>query len=356
MSDHDLREGLRDILARIAPGTALRDALERIVQQGNGALVVLGAGPEVEAITTGGFRLDDAAFSPAKLAELAKMDGGIILDDDASHILRANAHLLPDASVTTVETGARFRTAERVAKGTSKPVLAVSEERNVVTVFFGDEKRELQSPAQLLGRINQDLQTLERFRRQVNEVEERLTRLEVQDQVTLRDAIYVLQRTELVRRIGHQVEGAAVGLGAEGGLVDLQHADLVFGVEQLRDLVARDYVRGGKRGVATALKALESLPRSDLYEPKRLCAVLGLDDPNTFARPLGYRLVSGVPRLPDTVQEELVRHFRDIQKLMLASVADLNAVSGVGEARALGLRRYFDRLQHQVALSDIPDL
>ena len=347
---------LLEVLARIAPGTTLRNALERIVQHGNGALVVLGTGPEVESITTGGFKLADASFSSAKLAELAKMDGGIILDDDYHNILRANAHLLPNPAVTTVETGARFRTAERVAKETGKPVVAVSEERNVVTVFFGSEKRELQSPSQLLGRINQDLQTLERFRRQLNQAEERLTRLEVLDQVTLRDAIAVLQRTELVRRIGEQIASAAVALGDEGGLVDLQHTDLVIGVEALRNLVTRDYVRGGKRGATAALTALETLARSDLYDPERLCSVLGLDHPDTDARPLGFRLVSGVPRLPLSVQEGLVKHFKDFQKLILATAEDLSAVSGVGGTRALELRRYFDRLAQKVALSEIPDL
>ena len=130
---------LLDVLVTIAPGTMLRDALERIVQHGTGALVVLGTGPEVENITSGGFKLDDAEFTPAKLAELAKMDGGIILDDACEYILWANAHLLPSPSVVTVETGARFRTAERVAKETGKPIVAVSEERSVVTVFFGDD-------------------------------------------------------------------------------------------------------------------------------------------------------------------------------------------------------------------------
>ena len=349
-------QSLLDVLARIAPGTTIRNALERIVQHGNGALVVMGTSPEVEGITTGGFKLADAAFTSAKLAELAKMDGGIIVDDACEQILWANAHLLPNPAVATSETGSRFRTAERVAKETGKPVVAVSEERNVVTVFFQEEKRELQSPSQLLGRINQDLQTLERFRRQLDEAVAELTRLEVLDQVTLRDAISVLQRAELVRRIGNQVAGAAVALGDEGGLVDLQHTDLVIGVDQLRDLVVRDYVRGGKRGATAALKALEALPRSDLYVPERLASVVGLAHPDTEARAFGFRLVRGVPRLPTAVQEALVKHFRDFQKMILASAEDLSAVAGVGETRALELRRYFDRLHQQVLLSDLADL
>ena len=41
--------GLLELLARLAPGTPLRQGLERIIQQGSGALVVLGAGWHVTA-------------------------------------------------------------------------------------------------------------------------------------------------------------------------------------------------------------------------------------------------------------------------------------------------------------------
>ena len=60
-----------------------------------GALIVVGDGPEVLNICSGGFLLD-AAFSPQRLSELAKMDGAIILAADASRIARANVHLVPE--------------------------------------------------------------------------------------------------------------------------------------------------------------------------------------------------------------------------------------------------------------------
>ena len=141
-----------EVLSRIAPGTALRNAVERIVQQGNGALVVIGSGPEVESVAAGGFMLRDTGFTPARLAELAKMDGAIILDDDGRRILRANAHLLPDPAISTDETGARFRTAERMARMTDRPVLAISEERGQGILFYGDRKQRLRSLSELLVR------------------------------------------------------------------------------------------------------------------------------------------------------------------------------------------------------------
>src|SRR5881398_2718661 len=69
---------LLDALAAVAPGEPLRDGLDRILQASMGALIVVGDGPEVLNICSGGFLLD-AAFSPQRVSELAKMDGAIIL-------------------------------------------------------------------------------------------------------------------------------------------------------------------------------------------------------------------------------------------------------------------------------------
>src|ERR1700745_3576959 len=104
-----------EALAAVAPGRPLREGLDRILQANMGALIVVGDGPEVLAICSGGFLLD-APFSPQRLSELAKMDGAIILDSRAQHLSRANVPLVPDPSVPTNETGTRHRTAERVAR------------------------------------------------------------------------------------------------------------------------------------------------------------------------------------------------------------------------------------------------
>jgi diadenylate cyclase len=218
-----------------------------------------------------------------------------------------------------------------------------------------DLKRELESPRDLTAKINQQLQTLERFRRRLDDAEIRLTRLEVADLVTVRSVVSLLQRAELVRRIGEQIAEDSVGLGQEGGIVGLQHTDLVQGADGLRDLVVRDYVKGARK-VTAALKRLEAIARDDLYAAEKVATALGLEHPDTSVRPLGYRMLSNVPRLPSTVQEALVRHFKDLQKMVVASVEELDEVNGVGGTRALELRHYFDRQRESAALSDLGGL
>ena len=208
---------LTDALAMVAPGSPLRDGLDRILQGNRGALIVVGDGPEVLAICSGGFLLD-AEFSPQRLSELAKMDGAIILAADASRIARANVHLVPNPNVPTSETGTRHRTAERVARSINVPVISVSEDMSVIAVYHGTTKHPLELSARLLNRANQAIQTLERYKNRLDAVSGSLSALEVEDLVTVREVVTVLQRTEMVRRIAEEIHGYILELGADGRL------------------------------------------------------------------------------------------------------------------------------------------
>lgn len=279
-----------EVLSRVAPGTGIRVAVDRIIRQGNGALVVIGSGPRIERIAAGGFELRNTPFTPAMVAELAKMDGAIILDGEATRILRANVHMLPDPAISTDETGARFRTAERLARSTGCPVIAVSEERRQGIVFYGDRKQPLQSAAELMLLINQELHTLERFRGRLAEAEEELDELEVSGRVTIGAALTVLQRAELMRRIGIRVETLAVGLGEERQMVELQLSDIMEGVTELGGRVSHNYFwdRGDLGTEGT--EVLRSRSLQDLHDTERLCRTLGIGPADARIDPVGRRL------------------------------------------------------------------
>src|ERR1044072_7734940 len=147
---------MRATLSQIAPGTALRDGLERILRGRTGALIVLGHDRTVESISTGGFALD-VPFSATGLRELAKMDGGIIMDRDASRILRAAVPLMPDPSIETDESGTRHRTADRVARQTGLPVVSVSQSMQIIAVYVGGIRHVLEETGAILSRANQAL-------------------------------------------------------------------------------------------------------------------------------------------------------------------------------------------------------
>jgi diadenylate cyclase len=336
-----------DIRRRFAPGTPLRDAVDLILRQGTGALVIIGSGPDVDAVCSGGFFLEDARFTAQRLAELAKMDGGIVIDESAELILRANVHFIPDSSIATIETGTRFRTAERLARQTSFPILSISEEgRSIAIVFSGPDRYELRRPTQLLAQANQTLNSIERLRRRLQETEDRLTRLEVDDVVTVRDVAMLLQRAALVHRLSEQVDDLVIELGGEAQLISIQARDLIDGVDMLAEHVFADYAkrRRSPKARTTVFDRLDTISTEDLFDASGVAAALGMDSLDTPVRPRGVRALAGIPRLPESVKEALLSHFRSLRKMLAASVDDLDNVEGIGTARAEQLRAYLDRI------------
>ena len=345
-SDDEL---LRATLAAVAPGTELRDGLERILRGRTGALIVLGNDKVVEAMSTGGFPLD-IEFSSTRLRELAKMDGAIVLDRDGSRILRAATQLLPDPSIETNESGTRHRTAERVAKQTGFPVVSVSQSMQIVALYVDGRRHVLEESSAILSRANQALQTLERYKSRLDEVTGTLSALEIEDLVTVRDVASVLRRLEMVRRISEEIDSYVIELGTDGRLLTLQLEELTGGLGNDRELVIRDYLEaahnsGTVEQVLADLMELTSIELLDLAAgAKAVGFAVGGDALDAAASPRGYRLLTKVPRLPGAIVERLVDHFENLQKLLSANLEDLMAVEGVGEGRARAVREGLSRL------------
>jgi diadenylate cyclase len=348
-STSDVETLLRTAIRQVAPGTVLRDGLERILRGRTGGLVVLGHDRTVEAMASGGFSLD-VDFSAQRLRELAKMDGAVICDRDATKLLRAAVQLLPDPSIPTDEQGTRHRTADRVAKQTGFPVVSVSKSMNTIALYIGGRRYVLEDSGQILARANQALATLERYKMRLDEVSGTLSALEIEDLVTVRDVASVAQRLEMVRRIASEIYDYLIELGTDGRLLSLQLDELVGGVDTDRLLVVRDYAPVGRKakGVEHALSELDALSATDLLDLMNVARALGfasaddvLDSP---VSPRGFRLLARVPRLPEVVNDRLIGHFGGLQKLLAASIDDLQAVEGVGEARARTIREGLSRL------------
>ena len=338
-TDDTLR--LRETLASIAPGTPLRDGLERILRGRTGALIVIGRDRVVDGISTGGFELD-VPFTATGLRELAKMDGAIIVDAHLNRIIRAAVHLMPDHTIPSEETGTRHRTADRVAKQTGFPVISVSQSMQIIAAYVGETRHVLEA-------------TLERYKLRLDEVSSTLSALEIEDLVTVRDVAVVAQRLEMVTRIAREIEDYVLELGTDGRLLSLQLEELVTGVDSERELVVRDYLPDAHPldDPAELLETMAALSPTDLVDPAAVARVLGLgtgDHLDGAVAPRGYRLLAKVPRLPGTVVDRLVEHFGTLQKLLSAGVDDLQAVEGVGELRARSVREGLSRLAESTIL------
>ena len=342
---------LRSALQDIAPGTPLREGLERIQRSHTGGLIVLGVSPELEEMCSGGFDLD-IEFTASRLRELCKMDGAVIIDPTDWRIRKANVQLFPDQSIPTDESGMRHRTAQRTAYQTHLPVLSVSASMRLISIYVGKYHHIVEEPEALLSRANLAVDTLDRYSQRLDEVLQTLTILEMRDSATVRDVATVMQRMEMIRRITSEINEYLEELGSEGRLLALQVDDLVRGSGSERALVLRDYTRDAS-AVSTAEAALSELASDRLVDLAAIANVLGLGvyDPTDLDRtiqPRGVRALSLVPRLPWNVIKDITSHWENVADLREATVEDLQQIEGIGPYRAKLIR---ETLENQFSMA-----
>src|SRR5256886_5716674 len=335
-------------VARIAPGTELRQAIDDIIRSKEGALIVIGEPNDLAFLFSGGMRLDQP-FTPQFLYELAKMDGAIMVNTSVTKIAYANVQLMPDPTIPSNETGTRHRTAERVAKQTEALVISISQQRETVTVFVGQSRYQLEPIADVLAKTNQALATLETYRTRLEQVLTRLTALEFQNAVMLDDVLVTVQRAELTTRMAEEIERACVELGEEGRLIRMQLEELVADVPDEKGALVYDYhADGGAERTREGLGALAAIPYDQLLEFE-LLAVLGYPasvkplDPSVAPR--GYRVLSHIPRLREGVIRRVITALDGLDAIVRATQRDLEEVDGVGAVRAREIREGLRRLQ-----------
>jgi diadenylate cyclase len=350
---HELAERQDPRLLRaldvVAPGGALREGIDNIVHARTGGLIVVGDPTDISHLLSGGIQLD-IDYTPAMLYQVAKMDGAIVLNPEATKIVWANVQLMPDPTILSAETGTRHRTAERVSKQTDALVIAISQRRDVVSLYVEGTKYILQEIPAVLAKANQGLATLEKYRQRLEQVSTRLTALEFEGRVVLYDALTVLQRAELVTRMAVEVERYIVELGTEGRLIEMQLEETMVGIAADKTALIRDYsVEDSEENLATVLQSLSRMPHEDVLDFGRLAELLGYDRKlNTLdfpAAPRGYRILGHVPRIPKLVVQKIIQELGGLEQVLTASDDDLEAVDGVGATRAKDIREGLRRLQ-----------
>ncbi len=334
---------LRKYQALLAPGTALRDGLERIVHGRTGALIVLSNSRTVQQVCSGGFAID-VEFTPQGLRELSKLDGGIVVSADLDRIVRAGVHFVPDGHLPTLETGTRHRSADRVAQQTGAPVVTVSASMSTIALFMDGGRHLVEPPDALLARASQGLAALSSYRSRLGEQSRDLSTLEVHDMVTVRDVALVAQRIEMMRRLENELSSYVTQLGIEGRLLKMQLMEQTQGLDDLADHLGEDY---RPDDAPFGWGGLHGLPDDALFDVLDVAREFGFRDAphlDLKVAPRGVRQLSMIPRLPASVIARVSAQFGSLQALLGATVADLSEVDGVGDQRARLIREGLLRL------------
>ncbi len=347
---------LTEILKTIAPGTVLRDGLENILKAKTGALIIVGDSKEVMEIVDGGFKINEDC-TPARLYELAKMDGAIVLSSDMKKILLANAQIMPSHSIPTSETGTRHRTAERTARQTGSLVISISQRRNIITVFKGELRYTIEESSKIITKANKALQILEKYKKVFDNNLSILNEYEFNDIVTLDNVINCIQRAEKVMRVVEEVKKSIYELGTDGRLIQMQLDEQINGLEEEELLIIKDYI-AKKSSRAKPERALKNIrEQANSINESVIAKELGYDNFENYEEiavyPKGYRILGKVPKVPNNIIDNLVTYFKSFQHILLAEIEELDKVEGIGEVRALNIKQTLKRMQEQFVFDNI---
>ncbi|MBS3079748.1 DNA integrity scanning diadenylate cyclase DisA [Candidatus Pacearchaeota archaeon] len=300
-----------DILKKLSAGTGLRESLNDIVKGGMGGLIVVN-NPRVGSVFNGGFYVN-CKFTSKRLTELAKMDGAIILSDDFKKILYANTLLVPSMEYGSVETGTRHQAAERTAKQISGFVIAVSERRGVITIYYGNSRYVLQETQELLIRATEALQILDKQREVLNELVANLNVLEVTSLVSVADVCSVIERLEMIRKMGAIINEYIVELGKDGVIARMRLRELTKGIDEKEEAIIKDYILRPLR----AIQFLDGLSFEGLLDIENLAKVLFGKSLDTSLTPRGFRIL-GKTHLSKQEVDNLIKCFKNLDGILNA--------------------------------------
>ena len=309
-----------DALKLVAPGTPLREGIDDIVKSRRGALIVV-ASSDIYDVISGGFKVN-CKFTPQKLFELSKMDGALILSSDLKKILFSNCLLIPNPDIPTDETGTRHQAAERTAKQIKTLVIAISERKYSITLYYNNLKYSLKDTRDILNKSLEKIQILEKQREIYNNLLLNLNKLEVAGLVSSNDVSSILQRIEICLRIAEMMKRDIIELGNEGTLLKMRLKELIKGLDKNKKLIIKDYYNEKSQRYQ---KEIAKLTFDNLLETEKLSEILFKDINEEYIKPRGYRLLEKLD-FPKEDIEIIIEHFSNLNQIFEANIGEFEKI------------------------------
>jgi diadenylate cyclase len=302
------KEGITDVLKLISPGTFLRTAIEGVQKAKTGGLIVV-YNDFAQNMFEGGFKIN-ARFTPQRIIELGKMDGAIIISKDLKKIMYSNVLLTPDNSIPSNETGTRHKAAERTAKQAGTMVIAVSQRRDEISLFYKNLKYVVRDTNDIIRRATAVLQIIEKHRDIFDKNKNELDRHEIKKRGDSIKALHMIQRGMIILKMSETLKGYVIELGVEGTIVKLRLKELLHRVEKDVDEVIKDY---SKIGVSKSQKILSILSYDELLDLENIKQCLGISE--EIAYPKGHRLLEKAG-ISEEDTGALIKNFKNLPSIL----------------------------------------
>jgi diadenylate cyclase len=238
------------------------------------------------------------------------MDGAIIISKDLKKIMHANVLLTPDNSIPSNETGTRHKAAERTAKQAGTMVIAVSQRRDEISLFYKNLKYVVRDTNDIIRRATAVLQIIEKHRDIFDKNKNELDRHEIKKRGDSIKALHMIQRGMIILKMSETLKGYVIELGVEGTIVKLRLKELLHRVEKDVDEVIKDY---SKIGVSKSQKILSILSYDELLDLENIKQCLGISE--EIAYPKGHRLLEKAG-ISEEDTGALIKNFKNLPSIL----------------------------------------
>ncbi|MFQ5531772.1 MAG: DNA integrity scanning diadenylate cyclase DisA, partial [Candidatus Nanoarchaeia archaeon] len=286
----------------------------------------------------GGFRIN-SRFTPQRLIELGKLDGAIILSHNLKRIEYANVLLTPSSNTRSEETGTRHKAAERAAKQAETLVIAISERRNEITLFYKNKKHILKNTEEIFNKVNKYLQIIEKQRDLFDKTIEELNTSEILLSPNLNLAIQIIQKGRLIQRMAEEIKQPLIELGKDGNILRSHLREQVLGVEKETNLVIKDYTA---KSLKKSRQLLQELSYDELSEKEKVLGALSYNENPKDLKIKGWRLLSKTC-LTDIEIAKVAKDIGDINKLLYNE--SVNFEKSLGKDRAKDLEKDLKKIK-----------
>lgn len=330
-------EEFTNMLKMISPGTNIRTAIEGLLKAECGALIVI-ENEKTQELIDGGFRVN-CRFTPQRLIELGKMDGAIILSEDGKKISDANVLLTPDNKIKTLETGTRHKAAERTAKQAGTLVIAISERKNDVTLYYKNIRYPIKSADVVLRRANEHLHHLEKQREIFDKEIDKLNKLELKNHPSLNKALTAIQKGRIIQKISNDMKKSIIELGNEATLIKTRLKEITKDVDKEINFIIKDYT---KLDLKKSKLLLESLTYDEILDENNILRVLAYENLNQNGPVRGWRILSKTS-LQESEIAILIKSMGTLGKAIHSNITTYSTI--IGEQKAHLFKEEIERIK-----------
>ena len=138
----------------------------------------------------------------------------------------------------------------------------------------------------------------------------------------------------------------------------MQLEELIENMPNEELLIIKDYMAPSRRpNPEKVLKQIKEETKDGFIDSNTIAKLLGYDVFENYEEiavyPRGYRILYKIPRMPNTIVNNLVKTFKSFQHILLADVDKLDEVEGIGEVRARTITQSLRRMQEQFIFDNL---